>query len=306
MKRQHSYRRFEPGTAHYVHSLWKDTHLADRYVDLHVHTNFSDSNFSPEQVVEFAAECGLSAIAVTDHDEIDGIDPTTQAGRALGLEVVPGVEFSCKFDQSEIHIVGLEIDHTHPRIADAASELKENRIRRAKTMVDKLAELGMPLDFDELLVNASPGSVGRPHIARALFAKGYVDTFKDAFRLYISRDKPGYAPRISLAPADAIRRVTDSGGVAILGHPALSKCDRDAIDRLVAMGIEGLEAYHSGQTEEECEKIVQLAHELGLLVTGGSDCHGPGAKNGPLIGKLKVPYRLLEDLREYRAARTTN
>lgn len=273
------------------------------FVDLHVHTTASDGTFQPQEAVACAKAQNLSAIAITDHDTIDGIKPAQEAGKQLGIEVIEGVELGCDLAGREIHILGYLIRRNSQVLLAALSNLAEERTARAQEMVRRLNKLGIGVLWEDVAALAGDGTVGRLHIARVLTSGGWARDQSDAFARYLDRDKPAYVPRQRLSPAGAIELIHQAGGVAVLAHPKLIGRDQ-VIRELAAEGLDGIEVYHVCHDWQDVAKYKQLARKFGLLLTGGSDCHGPAGKGEVLLGKILTPIECLiqlqERAREYR------
>ncbi len=256
-------------------------------VDLHIHSTVSDGTRTPEEIVATAVQRGLYAISITDHDHVAGVAP---AQRAAGgdLLVLPGVEVSTDLRDAEVHILGYLVDcHNEPLLAKLA-EVRARRVRRAREMVKRLNSLGVSLDYARVAQIAGEGSVGRPHLARALLDQGVVGSQAEAFRRFLRRGGPAYVPRYKLSPAEAIALIGQASGVAVLAHPGLCR-DDEAVREVLQLGIGGLEAYHTDHTDFQTEKYLRMADERGLLVTGGSDSHGPGGPIPVGVGSVDVP-----------------
>jgi len=272
--------------------------LTGKKVDLHLHSNHSDGIWSPAEVVTKAAEAELAAIALTDHDTVSGVAEALAEGGRAGIDVVPGIEISCLGDGYEVHLLGLFVDHTNPGLLDYTRWYHEERRNRARRILERLAELGMPLDQDALFAEVGDGSLGRPHIAEFLVRQGYVNSFEEAFDLYLGDGKPAYVPKRKLHPREAIELVHGAGGLAIAAHPGMDLTDEDLLD-LVSLGLDGVETIHPKHTPEQVAHYEEFARKHGLLVSGGSDCHGRGDEI--LLGTLDVPYRVYVELREAHA-----
>jgi len=274
-----------------------------KVADLHVHTNISDGTFAPEKVVEYAVLQGLDAIAITDHDTCAGIAPATRAADGTGLEIIPGVELTAELDEDEIHVLGYFIDWQDEAFIKKLEELCRVREERAREILRKLSEQGIDLKYDDLIDIAGhgPGSVGRLHIANLLYQKGKVACIRDAFTKYIGNDSPCYVKKFKLSPKEAVDMIKSVGGVAVLAHPKTINTEarplKDIVKALAAEGMQGIEVYHSDNNAKDAREFKEIADELGLLITGGSDCHGLGKKE-VLLGKVKVPYELVEKLRQ--------
>lgn len=262
-----------------------------RRIDLHMHSTASDGAFPPEDVAVHAHAAGLSVIALTDHDTVDGVAAARTAGELLGLRVLAGVELSALDGEREIHLLGLhltEMDDMAPRLA----EFRDTRVSRAAEMVRRLNQLGMPVTMEAVLENADGGAVGRPHVARALVAGGWVRDQREAFDKYLATARPAFVEKHRLTIGDAIQLVHDAGGIAVFAHPS-SDGTRARIEPLVALGLDGLEVRHPSHSAEDAARIGALADHFKLVPSGGSDWHG--ATGGPrMIGNQKVPYEWLE------------
>jgi predicted metal-dependent phosphoesterase TrpH len=264
--------------------------------DLHVHTTASDGLHSPAEVTRLAAARGLDAIAVTDHDTVDGIAPALAASRQVQLEVIPGIELSTDYRNFEVHILGYYIDTGYPRLLALLRQLRESRISRAEKMMAKLAALGYKLEPERVRQISGPAAPGRPHIARALLEKGMVSSLGQAFDTLIAPGGPAYVDRFKLTPAEAIALIREAGGVAVLAHPGLSGGE-DMVYELCGFGLQGLEACHPDHNASQSGRFRCLAGELGLFVTGGSDFHGPGGETGGQLASCGVSR---EELLKFR------
>lgn len=247
-------------------------------VDLHLHTTASDGQHSPSEIVAMAHRIGLNVIAITDHDTTDGLAPAIEAGRELGLRVIPGIELSAEDDAGDVHMLGYFMQPDTPALQAKLRDFREKRYDRGQIIVDKLAAMGMPLRWERIVELAQsgkrPGSIGRPHIARAMVEAGYVESVKEAFDLYISNDGPAYAPRARLTPEEAIALIHSAGGAAVLAHPGLLPEPIAMIDRLAPAGLDGVEITHPKNSETVRLNARAAAARHGLLITGGSDFHG--------------------------------
>ncbi|MDP8230831.1 MAG: PHP domain-containing protein [Candidatus Gorgyraea atricola] len=271
-----------------------------KVADLHIHTNLSDGTFSPEKIVEYSKAKGLAAIAITDHDTCKGIAPAIMVAKGLGIEVIPGIELSAEMDDRDLHILGYFIDWQNQEFLKKLEHIVHIRKERAKEILKRLKRVNVDLDEGELFKLASCCSVGRLHIAQLLFKKGYVSSISGAFKEYIGDSSPCYVKKFKLSPKEAVDMIKGVGGVAVLAHPkTINTKDRpleDFVALLVKDGIQGIEAYHSDNTQKDEKKFNDLAEKYNLVMTGGSDCHGFGKKQ-ILIGKVKIPYELVERLK---------
>ncbi|HMJ18409.1 MAG TPA: PHP domain-containing protein [Gemmatimonadaceae bacterium] len=261
------------------------------FIDLHTHSTASDGTLPPEQVVEAAAQCGLKALALTDHDTIGGIPAAREAGERLGIRIITGVELSAFQDGHEVHVLALhlsQLDTLHKRLED----LRASRFSRAEKIVEKLNALGIPITLDEVLLQSNGGAVGRPHVARALIARGVVHDFRDAFMRYLGGNGSAFVPKDKLSIEDAIAIAHDAGALAIWAHPG-DGGRREKLEPLVAAGLDGVEIRHPSHSGEDIKRLQALTDFFGLVPSGGSDWHG--ATEGPRrLGMMNVPAEWLE------------
>ena len=267
--------------------------------DLHLHTRFSDGTETPARVVELAKAAGLSAMAITDHDNTEAFAVAEPVARQHGIELLPGIEMSASADGEEVHVLGFLMDLGHAGLQRHLAEQQVRRVLRVREMVKRLQAVGVKIEADEVLRLAGEGTVGRPHVARVLLKHGYISALPEAFAKYIGPNNPGFVPGSPLSPAQVIGVIRAAGGVPVLAHPIYLKRD-DLIERFVGDGLAGLEVYHSGHNPEQVRRYEQLADRLKLLRTGGSDFHGD-SKEGLPVGAVKAPYTLVEGLKQWHA-----
>ena len=267
-----------------------------KYADLHLHTLFSDGTYTPEELVSGSLKAGLAAIAVVDHDTVDAVSPSIKAAEGRGLEVLPGIELSAAFNGQEVHILGYLIDYRDKAFLKKLESLKENRVERIYAMSAKLKGLGIDLDPQSVFALSGNGTAGRLHVARALVKEGLVGSVPEVFQKYLGDNGPAYVLGFRFSPGEAIEFIKDAGGVPVLAHPYILRND-ELIPEFVKSGIMGLEAYYPEHSQGMTNFYLDLAGKNNLLVTGGSDCHGK-AKPEVRIGSLKVPYELVEKLKE--------
>jgi hypothetical protein len=269
-------------------------------VDLHSHTTASDGELAPATLVAQAARGGLRVLAITDHDSTEGLaEATAEAARWAPLQIVPGIEINCDVESAEIHVLGYLMDHEAPWFRDFCRAQREERRARIHRILDRLATLGMPLEADEVWALVREGAAGRPHVAQAMVARGYVRSVRQAFERFLARGRPAYVPRKALEPVEAVRIIRRAGGVPVLAHPGLSGRD-DIIPELVAAGLMGIECYYTEHSAAQTATYVDLCRRYGLVTTGGSDFHGPRVRPATL-GVPHVPLAVWHAL-EAKAA----
>jgi len=273
-------------------------------VDLHVHSIWSDGTQTPEEIVAAALEKGLTAVAVADHDTVAGVRPALEAAEGTALTVVPAAEISTEYQAAEVHILGYYFDLKDPRLADTFRYVRSSRLLRGEEIAGKLRALGIELTLGEIEAESDGDTLGRPHVAAALLRKGYVSTLQEAFDRYIGAGRPAYVPRYKLTPFDAVARIAQAGGCPVLAHPGLG-VGTPVIRELAGRGLQGIEAYHSQHTPSNTRRALGLAEEYGLVVTGGTDSHGPGGSHPVEVGEIEVPdecfHSLLAWAREHDA-----
>lgn len=267
-------------------------------VDLHIHTTASDGTLTPEEVVARSLELGMFAIGITDHDTLAGVAPAMKAAADTGMHVLPGVEMSVDLKQTELHVLGYFVDLENRAILEATAKIRASRLERAAEMVRRLADLGIPIKMEDVEAEAGEGAVGRPHVANALVKVGAVKTAREAFDKYLGRGKPGYVSRYKLEPQESVRLILEAGGMPVMSHPGLSRCD-DMIDVLRPEGLMGIEAYHIEHSAAEARKYVKMARSRGMYITGGSDSHGPRGPVPVEIGTVWVPDECAVKLMEW-------
>lgn len=273
----------------------------EAWADLHLHTNFSDGILTPTQVVKRAKEVKLKAIGITDHDTIDGIPEALEAGSRLGIEIVPGVELSSQFEGKDIHILGYYFDPEHPRLMKYLERFRKERYRRAAKMIKNLNQIGIHLTMDEVEGRAGGGSIGRPHLAEVLMEKGYVETFQEAFHRFIGYGSKAYEEKYKIRPEEAIALISEAKGLAFLAHPGYFISDA-MLFHFVKSGLDGLEIVHPKLNESRTQHLQQFVQNHGLIVSGGSDCHG-GRAGYSHIGYHNVPYAIVEEMKRVLRSR---
>ncbi|MBW2039424.1 MAG: PHP domain-containing protein [Deltaproteobacteria bacterium] len=284
-----------------------------REVDLHVHTTASDGTMTPAEVVRCAKEKGLRAMAITDHDTVEGVEEGMQEGKRINVEVIPGVEVSVDFPKGTMHLLGYYIEPNCAELVEKLMFVQRARAERNIKMVKRLRELGIEIDLSEEKGTAGHGQTGRPHFAQILVQKGYARDIQDAFDRFLRKGGPAYVEKFKLSPREAMKFIINAGGIPVLAHPfTLNQSRKDALEKLVmelkSEGLEGIEVYYPDHTEEQKELYRYLAQKHGLFMSGGSDFHGlnkEGVELGEGYGDMELPYSMVEELKARRKARPT-
>jgi predicted metal-dependent phosphoesterase TrpH len=266
------------------------------FADLHLHTQFSDGTFSPEELVSHAHSRGLAALALTDHDTMEGCVRTAIACRESSIEFIPGSELTAEQRGEEIHILGYLMDAENPKLLAELAKFQTIRQNRIYEIVQKLNAKKVPITAEAVMALANCRAPGRPHVARALVKAGHCATMDEAFERFLKKHRPAWVPKFKMSAEDAISLIHQAGGVAIMAHPGLNRSD-DVILPMIEAGLDGIECFHSKHSAGMTEHYLQMAAENGVLVTGGSDCHGL-SKGRPLIGTVRLDYGYVERLKE--------
>lgn len=277
-------------------------------VDLHTHSTSSDGTDSPTAVVEAAVRAGLNAVALTDHDTLEGIAEAQAAADRLGIELVPGTEISCEFEPGTMHMVILFLEPGRGPLQDRLGELQDARSRRNEVIVERLRDLGLDISYEEVLAEAGEGSVGRPHFAAVMERKGLVANFRAAFDEYLGNGKPAYVPRLRLRPEEAVKLARRSDAVPVIAHPHTLGLNTAAefaefYHYMAALGVAGIEAYYGEYLLVHQHALADTLRSHGLIPSGGSDYHGsykPNLEVGTGRGWLMVHDEILEELRAAR------
>ena len=272
-------------------------------IELHAHTHFSDGALSPAELVALATERGITALAITDHDSVEGVAPAIAAagalrdasagGGAAPPEIVAGIELSSSLEGNDLHVLGYFIDWRSETLGARLSRFRDERRARAREILHRLASLGVPVAEEEVFAAAGPGVVGRPHIANALLKAGHVPTIDVAFQRYLGTRGAAFVPRPAFHSGEAVRAIRDAGGAAVLAHPALIATR--LVEQLAESGLAGLEVWHPQHGISSQKRWREVARALDLVASGGSDFHGP--HRGVGLGDMPVPDRALEELR---------
>jgi predicted metal-dependent phosphoesterase TrpH len=271
------------------------------FADLHLHTVFSDGTYTPEEMVFQASKHGLSALALTDHDTIEGCHRAAVACDGAHIEFIAGSELTAEQDGDELHVLGYFLDIENPRLLAETGKFQDVRQNRIREIVSRLNEVNVPITSDAVFALANCRSPGRPHVARALVKAGLCGSLDEAFERFLKKNRPAWVPKFKMCAADAIDLIHHAGGVAVMAHPGLTHCD-EVIPGMVDAGLDGIECFHTKHSTAIAEHYLEIADRFNLLVTGGSDCHGM-SKGKPLIGTIKLPYQHVEKLKAKVAER---
>jgi predicted metal-dependent phosphoesterase TrpH len=272
-----------------------------KFADLHLHTNFSDGTFTPEELVLEAQKTGLACIALTDHDSVEGCARAATAAAAVHMEFIPGTELTAEHDDTELHVLGYFLDTHNEKLLAEIAKFQAVRQDRIHQMVAHINALGVPLQAESVFALANCKSPGRPHVARAMIKAGLVKNLDEAFERFLKKGRPAWVPKSKISALDAIELIHQAGGLAVMAHPGLNRTD-EIIPALVEIGLDGIECFHTKHSTATAGRYLEIADKYHLLITGGSDCHG-FSKNKPLIGTVKLPYAHVEKMKEKLATR---
>ncbi len=278
------------------------------YVDLHVHSNYSDGTCTPKELVELAAAAGLSYIALTDHDTVSGIKECLEAAKGRPLQVIPGIEMSCRYEGQDVHLLGYEIEYDNPQLKKRLDAYQKRRDERNMRMIRKMQECGIQITPESFQEMFPEGILTRAHFATYLMRKGYVDSVKEGFERYVGFGKPCYIPKECITPAEAMDCIALGGGVAVLAHPMMYPFRGEQMESLLRqltdLGLAGIETLYSENSVEEEEETRRLAQKYNLFLTGGSDFHGatkPYLHIGVGKGNLRIPECFVQSIRMAKA-----
>lgn len=277
------------------------------FIDLHTHTTASDGSLTPSQLVRYAKKKGLTVIAVTDHDTVDGNAEAMAEGEREAITVVPGVEISVDYSPGSMHMLGFFINIKSTGLSEKLRLLQDSRADRNPRIIEKLNALGVPITYQEVIDVSGGGQVGRPHIAQVLLQKGYTRSIQEAFDRYLGKGAPAYFDKFRLEPAGAISMIIGAGGVPVLAHPFTLNCaNADELEllvkHLVSLGLAGIEVYYTEHSSKQVSVYESLARRHNLLITGGSDFHGANVEGidlGKGRGGLTIPHELFEKLKKH-------
>ena len=265
-------------------------------IDLHTHTTASDGQDTPAELVNFAVQQGISVLGVTDHDTMDALAEVQQLASDASITLVPGVELSTTVDRAEVHVLGYFVDIADDGLTAALAEQAASRFSRVERMIEKMQRLGYAIDGDAILAQADFGTIGRPHVARALIEIGAATDVSDAFDRFLKAGRPGYVPRDPFSPEDAVKLLVQHNAIPVLAHPYTTRDIQAILKRLVPAGLRGFETYYAEYSPEQHRELLAIADDWELIPTGGSDYHGVGFREGRILGSAPVPYEVAERL----------
>jgi predicted metal-dependent phosphoesterase TrpH len=270
-------------------------------IDMHTHSTFSDGVHSPAALIDMAKLKGLQGLALTDHDSMEGFPELKAAAAVVGLEVITGVEMSCEYNSKDLHVLGYGVDHANANLQALLLEFRRAREQRGQRIVEKLAEQGVVIQMERVMAKAGNGALGRPHIAEALIEAGYAADHGHAFAKFIGEGCPAYVDKFKMQPAQAVASIHAAGGVAFIAHPGYYMEDYDAFLRLLDEGFDGVEVFHPYHIPPVTTRLLGLARDRGLLISGGSDFHGFAGRDN--MGEPALSFPLFERIRETIAQR---
>jgi 3',5'-nucleoside bisphosphate phosphatase len=266
------------------------------FADLHLHTSFSDGTYTPEELTAQGQRFGFRALALSDHDTVEGCARMTAACAAAGIEFIPATELTAELDGHELHLLGYFLDTANAKLLVELARFQEVRQNRIREMVARIQNLNVPLREEHVFDLANCRAPGRPHVARALVKAGLCANLDEAFERFLKKGKPAWVPKCKMSAEQAVALIHQAGGLAVIAHPGLNHCD-DLIPALAECGLDGIECYHTKHAAAQSHHYQKMAEQLRLLVTGGSDCHGM-SKGRPLIGGVKLPYARVEEMKK--------
>jgi 3',5'-nucleoside bisphosphate phosphatase len=274
-----------------------------KFADLHLHTQFSDGTFTPEELAGHGASLGFAALALTDHDTVEGCARMAAACAVAGIEFIVGTELTAEHEDTEVHILGYFLDPENRTLLAEIARFQVVRQRRIHEMVVRLNEVNVPLEVESVFALANCKSPGRPHVARALVKEKLIGNLDEAFEKYLKKGRPAWVPKTKVSALESIELIHQAGGLAVMAHPGLNRTD-EIIPALVDAGLDGIECFHTRHSTAMSERYLEIAEKFNLLVTGGSDCHG-FSKGKPLIGGIKLPYEHIAKMKAKVVGRKT-
>jgi predicted metal-dependent phosphoesterase TrpH len=265
--------------------------------DLHLHTAYSDGALTPRELVNKSIIAGFSTISITDHDNVGAIDEATEYARGLGIEVVPGLELSAAMGEKDVHILAYFVDYKNKKLLDYLTFFRYERLKRAERIVEKLNKINIPIRFESVLEQAGIGSLGRPHIASVLLEEGFTGSYHEAFAKYIGTGGPAFEKKFQLSPEEAIKLISDSGGLSFLAHPGKYTTEVE-LAQLIKAGLDGIEVVHPSHNEARQEHYRGVANQYFLLESGGSDFHGGKKNDDGVFGEFWVPLQIVNAMKK--------
>lgn len=273
-------------------------------IDLHTHSVFSDGTFSPEELVKLAYESNIKALAITDHDTIDGIAYAREVAKTYNIELINGIEFSAGYNGIEIHILGYFLDVKNEKLLNLLNQLEKTRDKRNQELANKLNEIGLDISLDYVKSLSPLGLTTKAHFGRAIVEKGYAKTIKEAFSLYLGKGKPAYVERVLISSDEAIKIILEANGTPVLAHPMIyGLSDKElelAIKDLKSKGLKGIECYYPSNSLKQTKLLLSLCEKYNMKITGGSDFHGsnrPEVSLGNIFLGKQIDYKILDDLK---------
>lgn len=276
--------------------------------DLHLHTYYSDGNWSPETLVNRANELGFRTISLTDHDTVAGLEETRHFCHERGIRLINGIEFNTIWKDAngkpkDVHILGYFIDPQNSELLAQTIKQQDARLEQIKATINRFQSKGHAITFDDVARQSARGSLGRPHICKAMMELGITNDAQKAYQMLMNHDSEFRVERQSITPAEAIRAIAQAGGISSLAHPGKDKEIESLLKELVPLGLNAIEAYHRGHTLSLVKKYSKMATKMGLLITGGSDCHGPFENFKGSIGTIRLTPELVQKLDKFIEAR---
>lgn len=265
--------------------------------DLHLHTAYSDGVLTPRELVDKAQAAGFGTISITDHDNVGALAEAIEYGKTLGVEVIPGLELSAAMGEKDVHILAYFIDHTNKNLLDYLTFFRYERLKRAERIVEKLNKINIPIKFESVLEQAGIGSLGRPHIASVLLEEGFTGTYHEAFAKYIGTGGPAFEKKFQLSPEEAIKLISQSGGLSFLAHPGKYTTELE-LAQLIKAGLDGIEVVHPSHNEMRQEHYRGVVSQYFLLESGGSDYHGGKKNDDTVFGSFWVPIQVVDAMKK--------
>lgn len=257
--------------------------------DLHLHTFYSDGKLSPEELILKAKLNGIDTLAVTDHDSVEGVEEAIHYGKLNDIEIIPGVELSSEYKGQEVHVLGYFMNYKEPRFLDYLASFRVKRLSRAKKIVERLNSMNIKITIEDVLSKAlGNASIGRPHIAFALMAANVVSNYNEAFFKYIGDNKPAYVKKPNIGTAEAVKLITETGGLSFIAHPGKTIRDNLIIE-LIEHGVDGIEIIHPSHTRDDIGYFLDVTGQYFLLESGGSDFHGGRMNDDTILGNYYIP-----------------